>query len=294
MHYYSFHISDFALHTSHLTLEEEAIYRKLLDHYYDTEQPIPKETHQVIRRLRLVNYKDLVDSVLNEFFILQHDGWHNLRADYEINSYHQRGETSRINGKLGGRPKKNNPAITSEVILANPDITQTKGNQEPVTNNHEPITSNHKPITSNQKTKEDRSQQLADFDLLWSSFDSAYGDKGSKKNALSQWIKINPDNELFGLIMDGLYKQQSEKQMKQSNGEFYAPFQHVERWLKNRRWEDEISIVNFSRAKPTREQRIEQALNEAFGTTDSGSIEGDFETVVGNGFDKLKLGSWNG
>jgi hypothetical protein len=75
--------------------------------------------------------------------------------------------------------------------------------------------------------------------------------------------------------------------MKQSAGEFYAPFQHVERWLKNRRWEDEISVVNFSRTKPTREQRIEQALNEAFGASDTGSIEGDFETIVGNGFAEL-------
>ena len=53
MHYYPFNIADFNLHTAHLTLEEEAVYRRLIDFYYDTEQPIPVETQPVIRRLRL-------------------------------------------------------------------------------------------------------------------------------------------------------------------------------------------------------------------------------------------------
>jgi uncharacterized protein YdaU (DUF1376 family) len=52
MHYYKFNIADWHLATSHLTLEEEAIYFKLVNFYYDTEQPIPAETQTVIRRLR--------------------------------------------------------------------------------------------------------------------------------------------------------------------------------------------------------------------------------------------------
>lgn len=294
MHYYQFHIADFTLHTTHLSLEEEAVYRRLLDYYYDTEKPIPKETNAVIRRLRLVNYAAIVESVLNEFFVCEADGWHNLRADFEIDTYHLKADTARVNGKKGGRPKKNNPAETGLVNLANPAETGSKANQEPVTINHKPLTSNHKPKTSNQKTKEERSQQLAWFDFLWNSFDPSFGEKGSKKTALAQFNRINPDQQLFDLIIEAAEKQLSVKRMQDANETFFAPFQHVERWLKNRRWEDEISIVNFSRAKPTRGQRIEQALDQAFGTTDSGSIEGNFETVVGNGFDKLKPGSWNG
>jgi uncharacterized protein YdaU (DUF1376 family) len=138
MHYYPFHIADFTLHTTHLTLEEEAVYRRLLDFYYETEQPIPEETKSVIRRLRLGFYADTVDQILSEFFVLQGDGWHNLRADFEINAYHHKAETARSNGKKGGRPKKNQGLKTNQVILANPDITQTKANQEPITINQEP------------------------------------------------------------------------------------------------------------------------------------------------------------
>ena len=65
MHYYQFNIGDFSLHTNHLTLEEEAVYRRLLDFYYDTELPIPIETQPVIRRLRLGCYESTVDVILH-------------------------------------------------------------------------------------------------------------------------------------------------------------------------------------------------------------------------------------
>ena len=140
MNYYQFHIADFALHTSHLSLEEEAVYRRLLDFYYDTESPIPTETQPVIRRLRLGLHSDVVASILVEFFVSESDGWHNLRADIEINDYHKKADRARENGKNGGRPKKNNPAITKRVIFNNPEITGSKANQEPRTINQEPLT----------------------------------------------------------------------------------------------------------------------------------------------------------
>jgi uncharacterized protein YdaU (DUF1376 family) len=154
MHFYSWNIGDFNLHTSHLTLEEEGVYRRLLDFYYDTELPIPIKTQPVIRRLRLLSYEPIVASILEEFFFKQADGWHNLRADIEIDDYHAKARTARVNGKKGGRPKKNgapktqsvilnNPEETQPVILANPDLTQTKAKQELITNNEELITNNY-------------------------------------------------------------------------------------------------------------------------------------------------------
>jgi uncharacterized protein YdaU (DUF1376 family) len=140
MHYYKFNIADWHLATSHLTLEEEAIYFKLVNFYYDTEQPIPAETQTVIRRLRLGSYSETVGLVLSEFFLLEDDGWHHIRCDQEIEKYHDKAENNKKVGKLGGRPRKNkdletNPEITQTVSKNNPDITLTT-NQEPLTNNH--------------------------------------------------------------------------------------------------------------------------------------------------------------
>ena len=147
MNYYQFHISDFASHTSHLTLEEEAVYRRLLDYYYDTESPIPVKTQPVIRRLRLGSESVIFDAILSEFFVKMADGWHNLRADFEINDYHKKGDTARENSKKGGRPKKNRGLETQSVIAGFQNETQPKANQEPVTINHKQVTDgNVKPL----------------------------------------------------------------------------------------------------------------------------------------------------
>jgi len=132
MHYYKFNIADWHLATSHLSLEEEAIYFKLINFYYDTEKAIPLETDSVIRRLRLGSAREMVGIVLKEFFVLQDDGWHHLRCDDEILKYHHKAEVNQRIGKLGGRPKK-----TQSVSVGIPEIT--------LTTNHKPITNIHTP-----------------------------------------------------------------------------------------------------------------------------------------------------
>ena len=106
MHYYKFNIADWHLATSHLSLQEEAVYFKLINFYYDTELPIPLETESVMRRLRLKGNGVIVKEVLQEFFVLEDDGWHHQRCDLEIAKYHSKAEVNREVGKLGGRPKK--------------------------------------------------------------------------------------------------------------------------------------------------------------------------------------------
>jgi uncharacterized protein YdaU (DUF1376 family) len=131
MHYYQFNIGDYIKHTMHLSPLEDITYRRLLDMYYDTEAPIPNNIPLVSRRLRLGS--DVVQSVLDEFFVASDDGYRNHRADLEINEYHAFIDKQRSNGKLGGRPKK-----TQRKPTANPDQSQNNPNQEPITINHKP------------------------------------------------------------------------------------------------------------------------------------------------------------
>ena len=137
MHYYKFNIADWHLATSHLSLEEEVVYFKLINYYYDSEQCIPKETQSVIRRLRLTNHEQTVALILEEFFDFRDGYWHHSRCDELIANYHKKADTNKKVGKLGGRPKKindleDNPQITQTVSEINPQITLTK-NQEPIT-----------------------------------------------------------------------------------------------------------------------------------------------------------------
>lgn len=142
MNYYQHHIGDYRRDTAHLSLLEHGVYRQLLDWYYLSEDPIPKETQVVFRRLcaRTEAEFEAIETVLKEFFFLD-SGWHHKRCDAEIQAYQSNCKKNKLNGKLGGRPKK-----TQSVILGFENETQTKPKQK-ATNNQEPLTNNQEPIT---------------------------------------------------------------------------------------------------------------------------------------------------
>lgn len=188
MHYYQFNIGDFSLHTNHLTLEEEAVYRRLLDFYYDTELPIPIETQPVIRRLRLGLKSAIVDVILQEFFVKEADGWHNSRADSEIAAYHAKADAARLNGKKGGRPR-NIGSKTQSVILANPDLTQQKPKQELLTKKKELLTTKGFIKPSLDQVCKQMEGKIEDSDSEAYSFVNHYESNGWMvgANAMSCW-----------------------------------------------------------------------------------------------------------
>lgn len=89
MNYYEHHIGDFDSATAHLTMLEDAAYRRLISLYYRTERPIPADVKHACRLVRAHSKqeRDAVAVVLDEFFDLRDDGWHNLRCDAEISKF---------------------------------------------------------------------------------------------------------------------------------------------------------------------------------------------------------------
>jgi uncharacterized protein YdaU (DUF1376 family) len=148
VNYYPFHIGDFRSGTLHLSDAEELAYRRALDWYYDTEQPIPLETQWVSRRLRVDS--QVLETVLKDFFVRTDEGWRNVRCDQEIAAYVKLRDKNKANGAKGGRPAKAkatqiNP-LGSQSVASGPALaTHSEGNQEPRTNNQEPITNT--PLT---------------------------------------------------------------------------------------------------------------------------------------------------
>jgi uncharacterized protein YdaU (DUF1376 family) len=208
MHYYKFEISVWNLHTAHLTLVEEAVYRRLIDHYYDTEQPIGHDLKGMIRRLRLDGYEDQVTTILNEFFTQTEDGWSNKHCDLKIKAYKNQKKANKNNGKAGGRPKKQK--ITESVTDGLPFVT---------------LTTNNKQETRNKNIKDDR------FDIFW----KQYPRKVAKPNAQKAWLKIKPDDVVLKKMLDAINQQGlSSKEIQ------FVP--HPASWLNAQRWEDEISV----------------------------------------------------
>lgn len=116
MHFYKFHINDYAVQTRHLSNDEDLCFRRLLDLYYTEEEAIPLETEWVARRIQIA--PEVVKVVLKDFFVETAEGWINNRADVEISEYHEICKRNAENGKRGGRPSggkrkpKRNPVGT--------------------------------------------------------------------------------------------------------------------------------------------------------------------------------------
>ena len=146
MHYYQFNIGDYRADTAHLSIIEHGIYRQLIDWYYLDEKPIPKETQVVMRRLRLgSDEQHYLTNVLNDFFVLTDYGYFHNRITLELEKYQVQFAKNRVNGNLGGRPRK--PIDTSkktQVVLDNNHVATENNPSAPLTNNQEPITNNHK------------------------------------------------------------------------------------------------------------------------------------------------------
>jgi uncharacterized protein YdaU (DUF1376 family) len=134
MHYYQFNIGDYSSHTRHLTLVEDAIYRRLLDLYYLHERPLNAGIAAVARQIDARDNEAEVKIILEEFFQLTEDGWINLRADKEIEHFHSKIEQASKAGRASAEARANKRA------------TPVATDVQP-TNNHKPITNNQEPLT---------------------------------------------------------------------------------------------------------------------------------------------------
>ena len=97
MNYYPFHIGDYLSATRHLSWEEDAAYRRLLDTYYTSEKPLPADL-RVVCRLVLAQtdaQREAVRVVLEEFFKATDAGWINSRADAEIEAMREKQQKQR-------------------------------------------------------------------------------------------------------------------------------------------------------------------------------------------------------
>ena len=181
MHFYQFNIGDYAKKTQHLTNEEDLAYRRLLDMYYDTENPVLTSGLATLSRRLRVSEKAL-ENVLAEFFP---DG-KNKHADEKIAEYYAYIERQKANGSKGGRRKKN-PPLTQAKPSANPSPSQ------PEAINHESIKQS-KPSDA-QKTA------LDFFEEAWKIYPQREG--ANRKQTLKAWearikAKVSPEVMIEG------------------------------------------------------------------------------------------------
>jgi hypothetical protein len=78
------------------------------------------------------------------------------------------------------------------------------------------------------------------FDTFWHEYPQRNGKKVGKAEALKVWKEIKPDETLQNTILTSLKNQKENFKYLSEIGEFVAPFPDPHRWLKKKRWEDEV------------------------------------------------------
>jgi len=136
MHYFQFEIKEWLSNTAHLTLEEEAVYLRLINFYYDSERAFLQEDIDLILRKCRISSKELAVSVLNEFFLLEDGAFHHIRCEKEIAKYHAKCEQASRAGKASAQRKTNGRITTAQPII----------NQESLIINHKPIKNIAPPV----------------------------------------------------------------------------------------------------------------------------------------------------
>lgn len=115
MNYYPFHVGDYASATRHLSWDEDAAYRRLLDAYYIAEKALPSDLRAVCRLVLATTdaQREAVKVVLEEFFCLTPSGWENRRADAQIQVMREKRQKQRDNANKRWLTQKEERGIAS-------------------------------------------------------------------------------------------------------------------------------------------------------------------------------------
>ena len=89
LNYFELHVGDFERATAHLSAVEDGIYSRMIRWYMASEAPLPADIKAIQRRVRArtSGEKTAVQTILQEFFELRADGYHQQRCDEEVARY---------------------------------------------------------------------------------------------------------------------------------------------------------------------------------------------------------------
>lgn len=101
-------MGDYLRDTLRLSMLEDGAYNRLIDCYYSSEQPLPLEKDELYTMTRATGSKDkeAVDKVIARFFTQTPEGYRHKRIDEEIAKSKEKAKANQMNGRKGGRPRK--------------------------------------------------------------------------------------------------------------------------------------------------------------------------------------------
>jgi len=139
-----------------------------------------------------------------------------------------------------------NPMRTAEANpLKNDGVTPSKMTPNPLKNDTR-IKKENRKEEQPPKAPQGAAWEPEMFERFW----KAYPCKRDKASARREWDRLEPDRKLMKTMSAALARQKASEQWQREIGIPYAC-----RWLRNRRWEDEIDDASAPAASPRDDRR---------------------------------------
>lgn len=127
MHYYRHEIGHFRAATAQLSNAQRYAYLEMIWTYYDKEEPLPDNPRKLA--LRIGAKQEDVELVLEVYFTLGEDGWHNKKCDDVLAEYRSFIDQKSAAGKASGRARVERPLNTRSTTEQPNQLTSKPTNQ---------------------------------------------------------------------------------------------------------------------------------------------------------------------
>jgi hypothetical protein len=148
-----------------------------------------------------------------------------------------RSQTLTANGRRGGHPGLVNQDRRSLVNQESPSLVNQDAHEIDVGLVNQALgtelRTSTKTKTAQNETPPDQELVQAKFETFW----EAYGRRGSRKDALKAFTKLNPDYELLATMLDAITRWKASRQWRDPQ---YQP--HASRWLNAEGWTEQVPL----------------------------------------------------
>lgn len=274
MHYYSFSPKDYMSKTAFLEPMEDLAYRRMLDHCYLTELPLPEDVSEIAMLIRMRSHTDCIKIVLHYFFELTPQGYVCDRVARELSAYHSKSEKAKASAETRWEKHRNKiKDLPSDDVACERNANALRSESESNAN-YKPITINQEPVTNinitadesanNPKPKRVTKKQLAVEALVNMGIEMKYAEAVIEKRKGAAFTDIAIDEiKLQAEAVNLTFVEAIEFAAKQGWGSFRAD------WHQNRTAKQPITTYQTSQQRTASEMdRWKQAEQQAFGERD--------------------------
>lgn len=249
--YFPLYVVDFEADTTHLSMEEDGCYNRLLRLCWRTPScTIPNDPEWIARRLRISaeDFDRIARPVIDEFFTIAEGRLFNPRLSHEFEKINETFQKRSEAGRKGGRPAKS---------LKDKELSESRAFSEKSRDKAGPKQPEPEPEPDKLPPKSPKGDVPEEFEKFWDAYPHRGGAKRGKAKAIKAFEKALRNCPAREIISAAKAFQSDRKAV-----EGFSPDPTT--WLNNRGWEDDIESARQSRSSVGSQTMTAQEYAEAW------------------------------